>query len=262
MDALASADMKGRGVENTDTRGTLPRVSVIVPVKNERDNLSPLIDEIAAALVSIGAFEIIYVDDGSTDGSIEALLGLRVKHPYLRVIAHKAGAGKSAALHTGAAFARGEILAVLDGDGENDPSYLTAMIAKLEAADHRIGLVQGERQGRKASAFKRAQSRLANAIRRRLLNDSTRDTGCGMQVFYRDIFRTLPYFSGLHRFMAALVKREGYGVLLHPVIDRQRFSGRSHYGFFDRLWVGMIDMAGVWWLIQRRGAQPEIKEVE
>ncbi|MBX9618715.1 MAG: glycosyltransferase family 2 protein [Hyphomicrobiales bacterium] len=236
------------------------RVSVTVPVKNERDNLLPLITEIEAALAPVGAYEIIYVDDASDDGTSQILAELQVNRPHLRVIRHEFSAGKSGAVRTAVRAARAPLIATLDGDGQNNPAYLPAMIAALEASPADTGLVQGERQRRRDTLFKRVQSRIANAVRRLVLSDVTSDTGCGLTVVRRDVYLQLPYFQGLHRFVPALVRRDGYAILIHSVADRPRLSGQSHYGFFDRLWVGLFDMAGVWWLIRRRGPRPNATE--
>jgi dolichol-phosphate mannosyltransferase len=149
----------------------------------------------------------------------------------------------------------------LDGDGQNDPAFLPAMIAALEQGGPSMGLVAGQRVGRKASQFKRLQSRIANAVRGAVLRDGTRDTGCGLKAFRRDLFLMLPYFDGLHRFLPALVRREGYSVGYVDVVDRDRRHGQSNYGLWDRLWVGILDLAGVWWLIRRRRRVPVVSEV-
>lgn len=236
------------------------RVSVVVPVKNESGNLAPLISEIEAAMAPLGFYEIIYVDDASTDETAKILADLQATRPHLRVITHDKSAGKSGALDTAIRAARAALIATLDGDGQNDPAFLPAMINALENAAPDVGLIQGERQRRRDTIFKRLQSRTANFIRRLVLSDVTSDTGCGIKVIRRDTYLRLPFFHALHRFTPALVRREGYAILIHPVADRPRLSGQSHYGFFDRLWVGIVDMAGVWWLIRRRGPRPEAME--
>ena len=152
-------------------------------------------------------------------------------------------------------------MATLDGDGQNDPSFLPALIGALERGAPRVGLVAGQRVGRKASGFKRFQSRIANMVRNAILRDGTRDTGCGLKAFYRELFLRLPYFDGLHRFLPALVKREGRDIAYVDVIDRPRRHGTSNYGFWDRLWIGILDLGGVWWLIRRKRPGPEISEV-
>lgn len=235
-----------------------PRLSIVVPVRNEEGNIAPLVGDIERACSDIGAFELIYVDDGSSDGTAAALAGLALTRPWLRVVRHAQSSGQSAAVRSGVRAARAPIVATLDGDGQNDPSFIPAMLAQLEAAGASAGLVQGQRVGRKDTGFKRMQSRIANKVRGAILKDGTRDTGCGLKCFRREMYLALPYFDALHRFMPALVVREGFTVLHHEVRDRQRLTGVSNYGFFDRLWVGILDLAGVWWLIRRRKRVPEI----
>jgi dolichol-phosphate mannosyltransferase len=164
-------------------------------------------------------------------------------------------------VRTGVAAAQGPLVVTLDGDGQNDPSFIPALVRALETGGARVGLIAGQRVGRRASRFKRLQSRIANAVRGAVLRDGTRDTGCGLKALRRDTFLALPYFDGLHRFLPALVKRDGYEVGYVEVIDRPRRHGRSNYGLWDRLWVGILDLAGVWWLIRRRKRVPRISEV-
>jgi dolichol-phosphate mannosyltransferase len=237
-----------------------PGVSVVVPVRNEAGNIAPLAAEIAAALQG-RAFEIVYVNDGSSDATEQELQGLMAQRPWLRQIRHAQSCGQSAAVRTGVAAARGLMVVTLDGDGQNDPAFIPALIAALEQGAPRLGLVAGQRVGRKATGFKRWQSRIANAVREAVLKDGTRDTGCGLKAFHRDLFLSLPYFDGLHRFLPALVRREGFGVGYVDVVDRPRRHGASNYGLWDRLWVGILDLAGVWWLIRRRRRVPQVSEV-
>ena len=150
----------------------------------------------------------------------------------------------------------------LDGDGQNDPAFLPALLEALSAGAPRIGLIAGQRVARKAGGFKKLQSRIANGVRGAILKDGTRDTGCGLKAFRREVFLMLPYFDGLHRFLPALVRREGYEIAYVDVIDRPRHSGVSNYGFFDRLWIGIMDLAGVWWLIRRKKPTPVATEVQ
>ncbi|ACA20152.1 glycosyl transferase family 2 [Methylobacterium sp. 4-46] len=232
------------------------RLSVVVPVRNEAGNVAPLVAEIAAACASLAPFEIIYVDDGSTDGTPRALAAARAAHPALRVLRHRESCGQSAAVRTGVRAARGDLVATLDGDGQNDPSFIPRLVAALDAAGPAAGLAQGQRVGRKDGRLKSLQSRIANGVRAAVLRDATRDTGCGLKVFRRAVYLALPYFDALHRFMPALVAREGFAVVHVDVVDRPRLSGRSNYGLFDRLWVGLLDLAGVWWLIRRRRRVP------
>jgi dolichol-phosphate mannosyltransferase len=237
-----------------------PVISVVVPVRNEAGNIAPLVGEIAAALAQ-RAFEIVYVNDGSSDGTEQELLRLMALHPWLRQIKHAQSCGQSSAVRTGVAAAHGDIVATIDGDGQNDPAFIPKLIAVLEDGSPRVGLVAGQRVGRKATGFKKLQSRIANAVRGAVLKDGTRDTGCGLKAFRRDMFLGLPYFDGLHRFLPALVRRDGFDIGYVDVVDRPRHSGVSNYGFFDRLWVGILDLAGVWWLIRRKKRVPQSKEI-
>ena len=239
-----------------------PRVSVVVPVRNEEGNVAPLVAEIEAALAPLGAFEIIYVDDGSTDATARVLAELAASRRHLRRMAHAQSCGQSAAVRTGVRAARGAIVVTLDGDGQNDPAFIPRMIETLEQGGPGCGLVQGQRVGRKDTGFKKFQSRVANKVRAFVLKDDTRDTGCGLKCFRRDAYLALPYFDALHRFMPALVAREGYRLGHVDVIDRPRHAGVSNYGFFDRLWVGIVDLAGVRWLIRRRKRVPVATEVQ
>jgi dolichol-phosphate mannosyltransferase len=237
-----------------------PTVSVVVPVRNEAGNIAPLVAEIEAALTG-RSFEIVYVNDGSSDATAADLLALAAERPYLRQIRHVASCGQSAAIRTGVQNARGSIVATLDGDGQNDPAFIPVLVNALEGGGPRLGLVAGQRVGRKASAFKRMQSRIANRVRAAVLKDGTRDTGCGLKAFRRDLFLALPYFDGLHRFLPALVRREGFEIGYVDVVDRPRQHGVSNYGFWDRLWIGILDLAGVWWLIRRRKRVPQAEEI-
>lgn len=230
-------------------------------MRNEADNIAPLIAEIGAALDGRWAYEIIYVNDGSTDATGERLAATMQQRDNLRQLRHARSAGQSAAVRSGVRAARGAIVATLDGDGQNDPAFLPDLIAAVETSP-RVGLAAGQRVGRKDTGFKKFQSRIANGVRGSILNDGTRDTGCGLKAFRRDVFLTLPYFDGLHRFLPALVRREGYEIAYVDVIDRPRHSGVSNYGFFDRLWIGIMDLAGVWWLIRRKKPTPDVTEVK
>lgn len=238
-----------------------PRVSVIVPVKNEAGNIAPLIAEIETACAGLAPFEIIYVNDGSTDETPKILAELARTKPHLRVLEHAASCGQSAAVRSGARTARAPILVTIDGDGQNDPAYIPDLVAALDRGGATTGLAAGQRVGRKDTGFKRFQSRAANAVRGFVLKDGTRDTGCGLKAVRREVYLGLPYFDALHRFMPALVKRDGYDVALVDVKDRPRLTGVSNYGFFDRLWVGIGDLMGVAWLCRRRRKIAQVKEV-
>jgi dolichol-phosphate mannosyltransferase len=236
-----------------------PAVSVVVPVRNEAGNVASLIAEIAAVLQGHWPFEVVYVNDGSSDGTEAELQRLMALHPFLRRVRHKRSCGQSAAVRSGVVVSRAPLVVTLDGDGQNNPEFIPAMLRVLEASPG-IGLVAGQRVGRKASGFKKLQSRIANAVRGAVLRDGTRDTGCGLKAFRREVFLALPYFDGLHRFLPALVKRDGFTIGYVDVVDRPRGSGVSNYGLWDRLWVGILDLAGVWWLVRRKKRVPEISE--
>jgi dolichol-phosphate mannosyltransferase len=240
---------------------TAPAVSIVVPVRNEADNIAPLVDEIAAALDKNLAFELIYVNDGSSDRTEAELTRLMASRPWLRQIKHETSCGQSAAVSSGVIHARAGIVVTLDGDGQNDPAFIPALLEAMTKAPH-IGLVAGQRVGRQATGFKRFQSLVANAVRNVVLRDGTRDTGCGLKAFRRDLFLRLPYFDGLHRFLPALVRREGYAIGYVDVVDRPRRAGTSNYGMWDRLWIGILDLFGVWWLIRRRRHIPQVSEVK
>jgi dolichol-phosphate mannosyltransferase len=239
---------------------TIPAVSVVVPVRNEAGNIGPLMAEIAAALAG-RSFEVVYVDDGSTDDTGAEIKRLQGQHAWLRQVRHARSCGQSAALRTGIVAARAPVVVTLDGDGQNDPTFLPKLIDALQRGTPRIGLIAGQRVGRKASGFKRLQSRIANAVRGAILRDGTRDSGCGLKAFPRGLGLALPYFDGLHRFLPALVRREGYDIGYIDVVDRPRQHGTSNYGMWDRLWIGILDLFGVWWLIRRRRRVPEATEI-
>jgi dolichol-phosphate mannosyltransferase len=261
---LARFDLeRDNGMSETRSRdGETPAVSIVVPVKNEAGNIEPLVAEIAAALGPDGHFEIVYVDDGSADATSSQLNALMGSRPWLRVINHAVPCGQSAAIRTGVIQARAPIVVTLDGDGQNDPAFIPALIRALEAGAPKVGLVAGQRVGRKATSFKKLQSRIANAVRGAILRDGTRDSGCGLKAFRREVFLALPYFDGLHRFLPALIRREGYDIGYVDVVDRLRRQGVSNYGMWDRLWIGILDLAGVWWLIRRKKRVPRATEVK
>lgn len=251
-------------MNSPSTPSTKPAVavSIVVPVRNEENNVSPLIAEIASALDGRWDHEIVYVNDGSTDGTAERLASEMRARKNLRQIVHAKSSGQSAAVRSGVRAARGAIVATLDGDGQNNPAFLPDLISAIEKGGERVGLAAGQRVGRKDTGFKKFQSRVANGVRNMILRDGTRDTGCGLKAFRRDVFLSMPYFDGLHRFLPALVRREGFDIAYVDVIDRPRHSGVSNYGFFDRLWIGLMDLAGVWWLIRRKKPTPVATEVK
>jgi dolichol-phosphate mannosyltransferase len=237
-----------------------PAVSVVVPVRNEAGNIGTLVAEIRKALDGQWNFEVIYVNDGSSDDTEAEIKRLMALYPWLRRLRHKQSCGQSSAVRSGVQAARAPLVVTLDGDGQNDPAFIPALLRALEAGAPLVGLIAGQRVGRKASGFKKLQSRIANGVRGAVLRDGTRDTGCGLKAFRRDVFLNLPYFDGLHRFLPALVRRDGYGIGYVDVVDRPRGSGVSNYGLWDRLWVGILDLAGVWWLIRRKKRIPELVE--
>jgi len=231
-------------------------LSVVIPVRNEAGNIAPLIGEIARALDGCALYEIIYVDDGSTDSTAAEIARLHASVPQLRLLRHARSCGQSAAIRSAVKVARGRWIATLDGDGQNDPADIPALwrIAKGSPSMPPL-LIAGHRARRRDSWSKRQASRIANAVRRRLLSDDTPDTGCGLKLFPRALFLDLPYFDHMHRFLPALVLREGGIVRSVPVNHRARQRGVSKYGVFDRLGVGIADLAGVLWL-RRRLARP------
>ncbi|HAU28776.1 MAG TPA: dolichol-phosphate mannosyltransferase [Rhodospirillaceae bacterium] len=238
-------------------------VSVVVPVHNEEDNILPLVAEIHAALDGKFAFEMVYVNDGSTDGTAEKLREARGKYPMLRAIRHEKACGQSAAVRTGVLHAHGDIICMLDGDGQNDPADFPAMIDILRKAkpEENLGLVAGWRHKRQDTFIRKVSSRTAFAVRAGLLRDKTPDTGCGSKVFLKDVFLCLPFFDHVHRFLPALMRREGYTVVSHHVNHRPRTAGVSKYGVWNRLWVSIADILGVMWL-QRRMRLPSVKVEE
>lgn len=231
--------------------GTGIELSVVVPVFNERDNIGPLVAEIVAALRGTVAFEIVYVDDCSKDDSLDVLRDLKLTTPELRVIAHIRQSGQSTAIRNGVKAARGSWIATLDGDGQNDPADIPRLLARRAGAAPEIRLFAGWRVERKDSGSKRWASKIANGIRSRLLRDETPDTGCGIKLFERAVFLDLPYFDHMHRYLPALVKRAGWQSVSVPVNHRERSAGVSKYNNLGRAWVGLKDLRGVAWLIQR-----------
>jgi dolichol-phosphate mannosyltransferase len=232
-----------------------PILSVVVPVKNEAENILPLVAEIDAALSApaIG-HEIVYVDDGSDDDTAAQLAAARARFAALRVLRHSESCGQSAAIATGVRAARAPWIATLDGDGQNDPADIPALLAAARAAGEAV-MVAGQRVKRRDTRLKRLSSRFANGLRNALLKDGVADTGCGLKVFTRDDFLALPYFDHMHRFLPALIQRAGRRVILMPVNHRPRTRGVSKYGVMNRLFVGITDMLGVMWL-QRRHRRP------
>jgi dolichol-phosphate mannosyltransferase len=229
----------------------MPDLSVVVPVFNERDNIPPLLAEIATALRGRADFEIVYVDDASKDDSLDVLTRAKASFPELRVIRHVNQSGQSTAIRNGVKAARGAWIATLDGDGQNDPADIPKLLTMRADSPTAIKLFAGWRVHRKDSASKRFGSRFANAIRSRLLHDDTPDTGCGIKLFERAAFLDLPYFDHMHRYLPALMQRAGWKVLSVPVNHRARGTGVSKYNNFNRALVGIADLRGVGWLIKR-----------
>ncbi len=227
-----------------------PAISVVVPVHDEEANVGALADEIAAAFAG-EAFEMVFVDDRSRDGTVAALASAKQRHPQLRVLRHGANAGQSRAVRTGVLAARAPIVVTLDGDGQNPPADAPKLVARLRAGGERLALVGGRRVGRQDTAAKRWASRLANGVRKRLLNDQADDTGCGLKAFRRDAFLRLPYFDHVHRYLPALMLREGYEVAFEDVGHRARGGGRSKYTNLGRLLDSLTDLMGVVWLNSR-----------
>jgi dolichol-phosphate mannosyltransferase len=230
---------------------TTPHLSVVVPVFNERDNVAPLVNEITAALRGRVAFEIVYVDDHSRDDTLAVLQNLKATVPELRVLHHVNQSGQSTAVRTGVKAARGEWIATLDGDGQNDPADIPKLLEKREVSSAEVKLFAGWRVNRQDTGSKRWASKVANAIRSRMLRDSTPDTGCGIKLFEREAFLDLPYFDHMHRYLPALMQRAGWKTISVPVNHRHRASGVSKYNNLNRALVGLRDLRGVAWLIVR-----------
>lgn len=227
-------------------------LSIVIPVKDEADNVAGLVKEIYAALDDLMRYEIIFVDDGSEDSTVAEVMQLAARVPHLRLLRHAESCGQSAALRTGVKAARAEWIATLDGDGQNDPADLRKLWQLgMSSAGAAPILIVGHRERRRDSWSKRTASRFANGVRRRLLGDDTPDTGCGLKLFPRSLFLDLPFFDHMHRFLPALVLREGGAVYSVPVNHRPRSKGVSKYGIFDRLGVGIVDLFGVMWLKRR-----------
>lgn len=238
------------------------KISVVVPVHNEADNIISLIEEIVAAMSQAEAYEIIYVDDGSNDDTATVLKQAQQNIKALRVIRHQRSCGQSTAVYTGVKAASYPYIATLDGDGQNDPADIPRLydvLTQQRTTKSNLWMVAGWRNQRYDSAWRLFSSKLANAVRSGLLGDNTPDTGCGLKVFLRDEFLRLPYFDHMHRFLPALILRAGGQVISEPVKHRARTHGYSKYGTLDRLWVGVVDILGVMWL-QKRAKLPEASE--
>ena len=220
---------------------------------NEAENVRPLAREIAEACAGLEPFEAVFVNDGSADGTAEAIAALRAEFPWLREVRHARPCGQSAALRSGVLAAGAPLICTLDGDGQNPPAEIPRLLEPLlDGHAAGLGLVAGQRIDRKDRRTRRLASRVANGLRSRLLGDQTRDTGCGLKAFPREVFLRLPYFDHVHRFLPALVRREGYEILLVDVGHRPRVAGRTKYTNLGRAIVGFLDLLGVWWLLRRR----------
>ncbi len=233
-----------------------PRFTVVVPMLNEAGNVEPMAREIAAACAPLGAFEAIFVNDGSTDSTAERIAALRAEFPWLREVRHARPCGQSAALRSGVTAARAPVICTIDGDGQNPPAEIPKLVLPLlegrHGSDPGLGLVAGQRTGRQDSSSKRLASRLANRLRSRVLGDGASDSACGLKAFPREVFLALPFFDHMHRYLPALVRREGFAVELVDVGHRARAHGVSKYTNTGRALAGVRDLLGVWWLMHRR----------
>jgi dolichol-phosphate mannosyltransferase len=259
LDRKMAASLDHDGIERN--LGMAVSLSVVVPVKDEAENIGPLAREIAAAVVGQGESEIIFVDDGSSDGTAGALHALKSELPSLRVISHAHNVGQSRAIRTGVRAARGTIIVTLDGDGQNDPADIPKLLDDLKRGEASLGLVSGVRAKRRDTASRRLASRIGNGVRQWLLKDGAVDSGCGLKAFKREAFLALPYFDHLHRFLITMMIREGYKVHFVDVNHRPRLHGQSKYTNFHRMLVGIDDLLGVRWLQRRLKKQTEAKEL-
>ena len=228
-------------------------LSVVIPAKDEKANIKPLVQEIYLALSDSGLFEIVYVDDGSSDGTYDEIVRLKQSDfPALRVIKHAQSVGQSTAVVTGVKESKGALIITLDADGQNDPTDIPHLLEKAKLMP--LGsdfCIAGYRKNRKDTAWKRFQSRFANNVRAKILNDGTPDTGCGLKIFPRSTFLKLPYFDHMHRYIPALIIRLGGKIIIAEVNHRDRQAGVSKYTMWNRLWVGIVDMFAVRWLQKR-----------
>lgn len=254
---MAASDQSAPTNEQKDAS---PELSVVVPVHNEAENIAPQIAEIQAALDGVCNFEIVYVDDGSSDATLERLRGCATTVPQLKIVRHLDCAGQSASIVSGVRTAKAPLIATLDGDRQNDPADIPRLLkAMQEEADQDSLLIAGHRARRRDTWVKKMSSKVANGVRSTLLGDKTPDTGCGLKIFTRKTFLEMPAFDHMHRFLPALMIRQGGRVVSVPVNHRPRQQGISKYGLFDRLWVGISDLFGVMWL-QRRACHPIVEQ--
>lgn len=229
-----------------------PRFAVVAPMLNEAENIELMAREIAEACAPVGPFEAIFVNDGSTDDTSGKIASLRDEFPWLREVRHAEPCGQSAGVRSGVQAARAPVICTIDGDGQNPPSEIPKLVAPFLGDGPGPGLVAGQRVDRQDTASKKLASRMANRLRARMLRDETRDTGCGLKAFRREVFLALPFFDHIHRYLPALVKREGLEIVLVDVSHRAREAGESKYTNFGRALVGFQDLLGVWWLLKRR----------
>jgi dolichol-phosphate mannosyltransferase len=250
------------GQASSDNSAGIMRISIVIPVCNEEENVGPLAREIHHALTDFRPFEIIFVDDGSTDGTVAALLATQAQGiPELRLLRHSKRSGQSAAVCSGIRAASAEWIATLDGDGQNDPADIPALIAVQKAREDRVGLVMGNRKAsRQDTLLRKVSSSVANGVRSWFLKDSTPDSGCGIKLMHRETFLALPRFDHMHRFLPALFLNSGSEVISVPVRHRARTHGTSKYGLRNRLWVGIVDLFGVRWILKRNPPRPKVVE--
>ncbi|MDB5406445.1 MAG: dpm1 [Rhodospirillales bacterium] len=234
-------------------------LSIVIPARNEAENIAPLVAEIAAVLDGVVVYEVIYIDDGSSDATAATVQGIAATHPSVRLLRHDRSYGQSAAVRSGVRAARAAWIATLDGDGQNDPGDIPRLWAMTREAGSERRLIAGRRTKRRDTWVKRVSSRIANRVRAWLLKDATPDTGCGLKLFRRDLYLDLPFFDHMHRYLPALVLREGGTTVSVPVNHRPRSRGVSNYGTLDRLAVAFADLVGVLWL-QRRAKNPKLRE--
>jgi glycosyltransferase involved in cell wall biosynthesis len=239
-----------------------PEFSVVIPVRNESDNVGKLAEELLQVLNG-RAFEIVFVDDSSSDDTRARLAALKLTSPQIRVVGHRRNAGQSRAVRSGVAASRAPIIVTMDGDGQNDPADIIGMVGQLTRADapQTLALIQGSRKSRADSGWKRFGSRLANGVRQAILKDRVPDSGCAARAFRRDVYLQLPYFDHMHRYLPALVLAEGHEVETRPVGHRRRTHGRSNYTNFGRLVDALSDLRGVMWLRSRRRSPGAVEEL-
>jgi len=238
------------------------KFSIVIPCRNEAENLAFLLDEVDAAFTGRD-YETIVIDDGSTDRTPDMLRERMVEgNGHLRTLRHDKSAGQSAAVRSGVFAATGNIICTMDGDGQNDPAYLPKLADALIAAGPGAGIAAGQRLKRTDTKLKQMSSKFANNLRQAILKDGTRDSGCGLKAAHTELFRAFPFFDGWHRYLPALACREGYSVVHIDVVDRSRVHGKSNYGILDRGLRGILDLYGVWWLRKRRRVVPIVTEVQ